>query len=177
MLNSRAERDERTEIAGEIALKQRYCGGVVTRTDLITDLFSTVGRFRRQLRRSAGRGFDGAKLTESQAELLRLVGRQPGISVSQAAAELGLVPNTASTLVSKLSGEGLLLREPDPADRRVGRLRLTEPAQHIADESRAARRAALSAVLDQLDADETASLTAGLEVLNKMTRLLNEQQP
>ena len=146
---------------------------MVTRTDLITDLFSTVGRFRRQLRRSAGRGFDGAKLTESQAELLRLVGRQPDISVSQAAAELGLMPNTASTL----SGEGLLLREPDPTDRRVGRLRLTGPAQHIADESRAARRAALSAVLDQLDDDETASLTAGLEVLNKMTRLLNEELP
>jgi len=35
----------------------------------------------------------------------------------------------------------------------------------------------LSAVLDQLDDDETASLTAGLEVLNKMTRLLNEELP
>ncbi len=144
---------------------------------LTTDLFGTVGRFRRQLRRSAGQGFDNAGLTEAQAELLRLVGRRPDISVSQAAAELGLAPNTASTLVSKLSGEGLLLREPDPADRRVGRLRLTEPAQHIADESRAARRAALSAVLVQLDENETASLEAGLAVLNKMTRLLNEQRP
>jgi len=150
---------------------------VPTRTDLITGLFSTVGRFRRQLRRSAGGGFDGAGLTESQAELLRLVGRQSGISVSQAAAELGLVANTASTLVSKLASEGLLIRETDPADRRVGRLRLTESAQRIADDSRAARRTALASVLDQLTADETASLTAGLEVLNKMTRLLAEQQP
>jgi len=80
---------------------------VDTRTDLIAELFSVVGRFRRQLRRSTGRGFDAAGLTQSQGEMLRLVGRQPGISVREAATELGLVPNTASTLVSKLSADGL----------------------------------------------------------------------
>ncbi len=147
------------------------------RADLISELFSTVGRFRRQLRRSAGRGFDAAGLTESQAELLRLVGRQPGISVSQAAAELGLVANTASTLVSKLAGDDLVIRDVDPDDRRIGRLRLSEPAQQLADDSRAERRAALSGVLEQLDDDELHSLTAGLAVLRKMTGLLNERQP
>lgn len=144
--------------------------------DLLTDLFGTVGRFRRQLRRSAGRGFDGSGLTEAQAELLRLVGRRPGISVSEAAAELGLVANTASTLVSKLVTGGLLCREPDPADRRIGRLRLTDSAQRIADDSRRARRTALSAVIDQLSPEEIGSLTSGLEVMNKMTRLLDEHR-
>ncbi len=74
------------------------------RTDLVADLFGTVGRFRRTIRRAAGASFF-VGLTESQAELLRLVARQPGISVSAAAAELGLAANTASTLVSKLSSE------------------------------------------------------------------------
>lgn len=147
-----------------------------TRTDLVTELFGVVGRFRRQLRRSTGRGFDAAGLTESQTELLRLVGRQPGISVREAAAELGLVANTASTLVSKLASDGLLIRTVDAEDRRVGRLRLTEPAQRIADESRIARRAALAAVLDQLGADQVDSLTRGLEVLADMTRMLNEKK-
>lgn len=143
-------------------------------TELISLLFSSVGRFRRQVRRTAGRSF-ASGLTESQAELLRLVGRQPEISVSQAAAELGLAANTASTLVSKLAGDDLLVREADPADRRVGRLRLTESAQHLADASRAARRAALADVLDELGDDDITSLTAGLEVLNKMTRILQER--
>jgi DNA-binding MarR family transcriptional regulator len=150
---------------------------VDTRTDLITDLFGTVGRFRRQIRRTAPRGFDGARLTESQAELLRLVGRQPGISVSRAAAELGLVANTASTLVTRLAADGLLIRDVDPDDRRVGRLRLSEPAQRLADASRTARRAALADVLDELDDHEIASLATGLAVLDKMTRLLGERQP
>ncbi|WP_199254891.1 MarR family winged helix-turn-helix transcriptional regulator [Mycolicibacterium mengxianglii] len=150
-------------------------------TELISLLLGTVGRFRRQVRRSAGRSFVGpgtdAGLTESQAELLRLVGRQPGISVSKAAAELALAPNSTSTLVSKLAAGDLLVREVDADDRRVGRLRLTEPAQRLADASRAVRRAALNEVIDNLDAEEIAALTAGLEVITKMTHLLGERTP
>lgn len=144
------------------------------RTDLVADLFGTVGRFRRTIRRAAGASFVG--LTESQAELLRLVARQPGISVSAAAAELGLAANTASTLVSKLSSEGLLMRTPDPDDRRVGRLELTAPAQKLADASRAARRAALAEALDELDEDDTRALADGLRVLAKLTTTLREKR-
>lgn len=150
-------------------------GGVGSHADLTSELFSVVGRFRRQLRRSAGRSFEAAQLTESQAELLRLVGRRPGISVSVAAAELGLVANTASTLVSKLAGDDLLVRAVDPADRRVYRLRLTEPAQKMVDASRTARRTVLAEVLDTLDRSDIADLTRGLEVLNEMTRIMQER--
>jgi DNA-binding MarR family transcriptional regulator len=145
-------------------------------TDLVTEVFSMVGRFRRQLRRSAGRGFDSTRLSESQIELLWLVGRRPGISVSAAAAELGLVPNTASTLVSRLVADGLLVRTVHETDRRVGQLRLAEPAQQMVDASRAARRAALSEVVAELDDGQIDSLTKGLEVLGTMTRLLQERR-
>src|ERR1700747_2740961 len=95
--------------------------------DLVAEVFGVVGRFRRQLRRSAGRGLDSARISEAQSELLWLLGRQPGISVSAAASELGLVPNTASTLVSKLVAGGWLIRTVGESDRRVGRLRLPPP--------------------------------------------------
>ncbi len=147
---------------------------VELRTDLVAELFGTVGRFRRTVRRAAGSSFTG--LTESQAELLRLVARQPGISVSAAAAELGLAANTASTLVSKLSAEGLLVRTPDPDDRRVGRLELTAPAQELADASRAARRAVLAEALDELDDDDTRALADGLRVLASLTATLQEKR-
>jgi DNA-binding MarR family transcriptional regulator len=149
---------------------------VDTRTDLAAELFATVGRFRRQVRRFGGRPAIGTGLPESQAELLRLVGRQPGISVRHAADELGLAANTASTLVSRSSADGLLVRTVDPDDRRVGRLRLTESAQRIADESRAARRAALADVLERLDADRIDQLAGGLAVLADVTRLLHEEE-
>jgi DNA-binding MarR family transcriptional regulator len=148
-----------------------------SRTDVAGELFGVVGRFRRQLRRSAGRGFDSARLSESQSELLWLVGRRPGISVSTAAAELGLVPNTASTLVTKLVTGGLLLRTAGDTDRRVCQLRLAEPAQQIVDASRAARRALLAEVIDELDDGQIESLTKGLEVLETMTQKLRERRP
>lgn len=147
-----------------------------TTAELAAELFGTVGRFRRQVRRSSGPAL-GTGLPESQAELLRLVGRNPRISVREAAAELGLAPNTASTLVSRLCADGLLNRTVDAADRRVGRLALTEPAQHVADETRATRRATLAAALDRLHPDERARLTAGLAVLAKLTTLLREEHP
>jgi DNA-binding MarR family transcriptional regulator len=145
-------------------------------TDFAAEVFRIVGRFRRQLRRSVGRGLDSARLTESQSELLWLVGRRPGISVSAAAAELGLVANTASTLVSKLVSGGFLTRSVGATDRRVGELTLAEPTQQIVDASRAARRALLSDVLAELDDDQIGSLAKGLEVLDTMTRLLQERR-
>ncbi|MDO3403452.1 MarR family transcriptional regulator [Mycolicibacterium neoaurum] len=151
-----------------------------TRTDLAGELFGVVGRFRRQLRRStkgtAG-GFDHDGLTQSQTELLRLVGRRPGVSVRDAAAELCLAANTASTLVSRLATDDLLIRSVDSSDRRVGRLRLTPAAQQIADRSREARRTALAGALDRLDDDQIAALTAGLDVLTELTRILQEDNP
>lgn len=144
--------------------------------ELASDLFGVVGRFRRQLRRFTGPGFGAIGLTESQAELLRLVSRHPCISVNEAAADLGLAPNTASTLVSKLVARDLLVREVDACDRRVGRLRLTVPAQEIADESRAARQAVIADVLKQLDDEQITALTKGLEVLAEMTSILRNRR-
>ena len=69
--------------------------GVITHAALAADIGRTLGRFRRQLRRAAGTGYAPGQLSESQAELLRLVSHRPGVSVSVAAAELGLVPNAA----------------------------------------------------------------------------------
>jgi DNA-binding MarR family transcriptional regulator len=74
-----------------------------------------------------------------------------------------------------LSADGLLVRSVDPDDRRVGRLRLTESAQRFADETRAARRAALTAALERLEPDRIDRLTDGLAVLADVTRLLREE--
>jgi DNA-binding MarR family transcriptional regulator len=148
---------------------------VKSRTDPVAEVFGVVGRFRRQLRRSVGRGLDSARVTESQSELLWLVGRRPGISVRAAATELGLVPNTASTMVSKLVGNGLLIRTVDETDRRACQLRLAEPTQQIVDASRAARRALLAEVLGELDDGQIDSLTKGLEVLDTVARRLQER--
>lgn len=65
-----------------------------------------------------------SSLTGAQLELLRLVRRNAHISVTHAARELGLAPNTVSTLVGQLTDAGMLVRRVDASDRRVARLDL-----------------------------------------------------
>jgi DNA-binding MarR family transcriptional regulator len=133
--------------------------------ELAEELLVAIGLVRRHLRRSVGRPFPLSALTDSQAELVRTVRRNPGISVAEAAGELGLVANTVSTLVGQLTERGLLQRTPDESDRRVARLTLTEPARAQVEDWRDRRAALVTHALDDLDRDERAALRSALPVL------------
>jgi len=143
---------------------------------LAEELLASIGLVRRHLRRSAGRPWPLSALTDSQAELVRTVRRNPGISVAEAAAELGLVPNTVSTLVGQLTERGLLQRTPDESDRRVARLSLTEPAREQVEAWRDRRTALVTRALDDLDPDERDALRAALPVLGTLAESLHPIQ-
>jgi DNA-binding MarR family transcriptional regulator len=144
---------------------------------LAESLFATIGLLRRQARQGAGRPWPLEPLAGSQLEVIRLIRRQPGTSVAEAAAELGLAANTVSTLVGQLTEAGLLRRTPDAADRRVARLTLTGTARrHI--EAWRERRSALAAVaLGELTEDERATLADALPVLAKIADSLRQKPP
>lgn len=145
-------------------------------TELFSLLFSSMGRLRRQVGRLAGRSFDESALSGTQSEFLRLVGRRPGISVKEAAAELGSAANSVSTLVTELVKTGLVVREPDPADRRTMRLSLTPEAQRLADHTRQQRIAVVAHALDQLTDTERAELQTGLRAMARLTDLLHDYE-
>jgi DNA-binding MarR family transcriptional regulator len=140
----------------------------------IGNMLRILGRFRRRLRRRAPRSFHNG-LTEAQAEFLRLVERRAEISVGQAAAELGIANNTASTLVIGLAKRRLLIRKADPDDHRVVRLRLTKAAQKQSDLARQRRYAILAGALGLLDDGAYAELQRGLEVLAAVTDALDQE--
>ena len=143
---------------------------------LAEELLAALGLVRRHLRRSAGRPGSLSTLTGSQTELVRTVRRNPGISVTEAAAELGLVANTVSTLVGQLIERGLLVRSPDDADRRVARLTLTEPAREQVEAWRDRRTALVTQALDGLETDDRDALRAALPVLDVLAERLHPQQ-
>lgn len=145
---------------------------IESHAQLFTSLFGAMGRLRRQVGRLAGRSFDEPGLSAAQGEFLRLVGRTPGISVKVAAAELGLAPNSVSTFVTALVKANLVVREPDPLDRRVMRLTLAEHAQQVADAARRRRVAVVAVALEQLTDAERADLLRGVAVITKVTDLL-----
>jgi DNA-binding MarR family transcriptional regulator len=150
--------------------------GVNTTDVLAEELLATLGLVRRHLRRTAGRPPALSSLSGSQAELIRTVRRNPGISVTDAAAELGLVANTVSTLVGQLTERGLLLREPDESDRRIARLTLTEPAREQVEAWRDRRTALVTQALEGLDWDEREALRTALPVLGVLAERLHPEQ-
>jgi DNA-binding MarR family transcriptional regulator len=137
---------------------------------LAADLPPALGAFRRAMRRALGGGSLFGPLTGAQAELLRLVRHQPGVSVTAAAAELRLAANTVSTLVRQLSEAGLLLREPDPADRRVARLRLTDHARAEVRRWQDRQAERVAAGLARLPDDQVKALAAALPALAALTK-------
>ncbi|WP_245718381.1 MarR family winged helix-turn-helix transcriptional regulator [Nocardia miyunensis] len=144
--------------------------------ELVNGMLRVFGRFRRQVRRLAGRAFDQPGISDAQAEFLRIVSRHPGISVKAAATELGLAPNSVSTFVSALVKADLLVREQDPDDRRASRLSLTPEVQRSVDETRRRRHALVGTALDELTAREREDLARGLAVVDKLTDLLHERE-
>lgn len=150
---------------------------VNTTEGLAEELLAAIGLVRRHLRRSVGRPFPLSALTDSQAELIRTVRRNPGISVAEAAAELGLVANTVSTLVGQLTERRLLQRTPDESDRRVARLTLTEPARAQVEAWRDRRTALVTQALDDLEPDERAALRSALPTLAVLADKLHPEHP
>jgi DNA-binding MarR family transcriptional regulator len=147
---------------------------------LAEDLYAAVGLLRRHARRIGGRPFgDGAQPTApttAQLELIRLVRRNPGLSVADAAAELGVAPNTVSTLVRQLADAGTLERVRDRADGRVVRLRLTPETRRRVEAWLDRRTAVTARAIAELGPDDRAALRRALPVLAAVAGALEQQE-
>jgi DNA-binding MarR family transcriptional regulator len=140
-------------------------------------LMPAAGAVRRLLRRLTGPVVTGGSDTQldvsmAQREVLLAVGRRTGRSVAEIADELGLAPNSVSTIVTQLVGGGMLVRETDPRDRRVGRLTLTAPTQAAIDAARARRRGLLHEALDRLTPRQLEDLAAGIDAMEALAEQL-----
>jgi DNA-binding MarR family transcriptional regulator len=132
------------------------------------ELFDAIGLLRRRARRVAGRPWPLETLSNAQAELVRLVRRRPGVSVAEAADELGLAGNTVSTLVRQLTEAGLLRRTTDADDRRIARLRLTAPAQRRVEQWRDRRAGLVADAMTALSAADRRALERAIPVIAKL---------
>lgn len=132
------------------------------------ELIDALSALRRALRRGSARPSELAALTGAQLELVRLVRRNPGISVAEAATALRVAPNTVSTLVGTLTGRRVLVRRSDEGDRRIGRLDLAPGVRRKVEAWRDRRSDVLARGLAGLSKDERAKLAAAVPVLAKL---------
>jgi DNA-binding MarR family transcriptional regulator len=139
---------------------------------LAAQLSKLLGKVGRGLRYRTRAAQDALGVTGSEAELIRLLGRRPGLPVQAAAAELGVASNSVSTLVKQLSRQGFVDRGSDPLDGRVASLRLTTRAEAWVHEVGNAREEALANALQQLGDEDRTALQQALPALARLAQAL-----
>jgi DNA-binding MarR family transcriptional regulator len=88
------------------------------------------------------------------------------LRVTELAVREGLTQPGMTTLLNRLEDAGLASREPDPSDGRALRISITDGGRNAIAEYRSARQRLILDRLDQLDADDVASLVAALPALH-----------
>ncbi|MEU0170455.1 MarR family transcriptional regulator [Streptomyces iakyrus] len=105
-------------------------------------------------------------ITPAQSRLLRTLahwGSPP--RMADLAERLEVVPRAVTTLVDALEASGKVRRVPDPANRRVIRIELTDDGRGALRELRAARRSAAEEILAPLTGDQRETLGGLLDTL------------
>ncbi|MEV5547368.1 MarR family transcriptional regulator [Streptomyces sp. NPDC052309] len=105
-------------------------------------------------------------ITPAQSRLLRTLahyGSPP--RMADLAERLEVVPRAVTTLVDGLEAAGKVRRVPDPANRRVIRIELTDDGRTALRELRRARRSAAEEILAPLTQEQRAALGGLLDTL------------
>jgi len=136
------------------------------------ELLAAISTVRRAARRMVRHTWATEPLPAAQSELLRLIATRPGMSVAEAAAELRLAPNTVSTLVGHLAGQGLLSRQRSLPDSRSVQLTVTDKAQRRLAEFRDLRAELVSEALATLPDEDQRTLLRAIPALIRLAERL-----
>ncbi|MEU6573485.1 MarR family transcriptional regulator [Streptomyces sp. NPDC046805] len=105
-------------------------------------------------------------VTPAQSRLLRTLAHYSSPPrMADLAERLEVVPRAVTTLVDGLEARGTVRRVPDPTNRRVTRIELTDDGRKTLGEVRAARRSAAEEILAPLTAGQREALGGLLDTL------------
>ncbi|GAA3354302.1 MarR family transcriptional regulator [Streptomyces antimycoticus] len=124
-------------------------------------------RLTRRLHRAQKRHMEPLGITPAQSRLLRTVSHtdQPP-RMADLAQRLEVVPRAVTTLVDALEAHGSVRRVPDPSNRRVVRIELTDTGRATLRALREARRAAAEDILAPLSDQQRDALGDLLNTLS-----------
>ncbi|RLV49970.1 MarR family transcriptional regulator [Nocardioides mangrovicus] len=115
-------------------------------------------------------------LPASELEIMRLLTRRPGLSVTEVADRLGLRGTNVSTAVGSLERRGLLERTPDEHDRRVVRVTPTRAAMGLRDRREARWGEAMAEALLELAPDDLTRLQEAVTALQSLAEGLSQHE-
>ncbi|MCL6697268.1 MarR family transcriptional regulator [Sphingomonas sp. NSE70-1] len=130
----------------------------------------------RTLRRHFDRRASALGVTTAQWRALAWLGHEPGLKQVELAERLDVEPITAGRIVDRLEEAKLVLRQPDPVDRRVWRLFLTDEAKPIHMRLAALAEEMAEQVFDGLGNDEIEAMRAKLALIRENVGRVEAEQ-
>ena len=135
----------------------------VSAPEIAARLRLSATRLARRLRQESGAG-----LSPSQQSALAVIFNHGPLTLGALAEHERVAPPTITKVVSKLECDGLVIRTPDPSDRRVCRVEVSPEGAALLEEVRRRKTAWLTARIGQLDADRQRRLAEALDVLDEL---------
>lgn len=123
------------------------------------------------LRRYGERQSGLTPLPQSELEVLRTIGDNPGCTVSEVARLLSLQPSNVSTTVRHLIARDLVVRVVNPDDRRSAQLHLSETAKRHKQMITDAWVTALERQLETMTDHEVDVLVEAAPLLRRLTEI------
>lgn len=105
----------------------------------------------------------GVQLSKADLQVLKVIARQDGITMTRLAQELGVRLSTATGVVNRLVERGLVKRIRNHGDRRLVRLSTTPQAGRILSAHRKQMRSAIGRMMNMLSPAERQSLISIME--------------
>jgi DNA-binding MarR family transcriptional regulator len=136
-------------------------------TDVAGHLRLVVARTARRLRQEAG-----ADLSPSMSSALAAIDRHGPLTPSEVAAHERVQRPTATRVLARLEGLGLVERAPDPADRRSSLISVSDQGRALLRRQRSRKNQFLARRLATLDPEDVATLDRAAAILE---RLLDEE--
>jgi DNA-binding MarR family transcriptional regulator len=143
-------------------------GGDAGILELASTLRLAITRTARRLRRHADAG-----LSPSLQSALATVEAIGPVSLGDLASAEAIRPPSTTRIAARLEEEGLIVREVDPRDRRVSRVRVTPRGRRLLERIRSRKTAYLARRLGTLSAPERDTLARAAAIL---TRLVEEER-
>src|SRR5690349_13422863 len=130
--------------------------------ELPTRLRLVVTRLARRLRQEAG-----STLSPSMSAALASIERHGSLTPSELADVERIQRPTATRAIANLEAAGLVLREADPSDRRVTRVRATADGRRLLGRIRSRKNAYLARRLRRLPPEDVATLERAAVILER----------
>jgi DNA-binding MarR family transcriptional regulator len=130
----------------------------------------------RVLRRRFDRRAAALGATSAQWRVMFRLGREPGLKQVELADRLDVEPISAGRIIDRMEEAGLVERRPDPVDRRVWRLFLTDKAEPVIERLKLVAEEILAGALQGVGKDELTAMRGTLQRIRENVSAMEDAE-